>query len=158
MNITIAAIGRLKTGPEREIASRLLTRSSALGRKLGLALSIREIAESRATGKPRRDQEASALLAAIPANAVIIALDETGSGLDSRAFAEKLAKLRDQGTTELVLAIGGADGHGATLLDRARFRLAFGPMTWPHQFVRLMLIEQIYRAFTILAGHPYHRD
>ena len=85
-------------------------------------------------------------------------LDEHGQALDSRAFAERLGKCRDQGSEEIVFAIGGADGHGKAVLDRADLKLAFGAMTWPHQLVRLMLWEQLYRAVTILSGHPYHRD
>jgi 23S rRNA (pseudouridine1915-N3)-methyltransferase len=85
-------------------------------------------------------------------------LDEHGQTLDSRAFAEKLRKWRDQGAEELVFAIGGTDGHGKAVLDRTELTLAFGPMTWPHQLARLMLWEQLYRAVTILSGHPYHRD
>jgi 23S rRNA (pseudouridine1915-N3)-methyltransferase len=89
---------------------------------------------------------------------VLIALDEGGKNLDSRTFAERIARWRDDGITELALAIGGADGHGPVLLAKANLRLAFGPMTWPHQLARLMLAEQLYRAVTILSGHPYHRD
>jgi 23S rRNA (pseudouridine1915-N3)-methyltransferase len=159
VKVTIAAIGRLKAGPEREIAERLLARAEASGRKIGITFATREFAESRAaSSETRRHQEAAALLAAIPEKAVLIALDENGQAIASRAFATRLAKWRDGGTPELVFAVGGADGHGAELLDKSSLRLAFGAMTWPHQLVRLMLAEQLYRAVTILTGHPYHRD
>ena len=89
---------------------------------------------------------------------MLVALDETGRNLDSRAFAQQIARWRDDGAADLVFAIGGADGLGSPLLHRATLRLALGAMTWPHQLVRLMLAEQVYRAVTILSGHPYHRD
>ena len=159
MKITIAAVGRQKAGPERELAERYVERASAAGRKLGLGVAVREFPESRAGDAPtRKSQESTALLDALPERGILVALDEGGRALDSRAFAERIAKWRDDGVEALVLAIGGADGHGDKLIARADLRLAFGPMTWPHQLVRLMLAEQLYRAVTILAGHPYHRD
>ena len=158
MKITIAATGRLKRGPEREIAERLLDRATAAGRKCGLTFAVREISESRAgSDRARKDHEAASLLALIPEKAVLVALDEGGAAIDSRAFAAKLARWRDEGVADVVFAIGGADGHGAPLLARSDFKLAFGTMTWPHQLVRLMLSEQLYRGITILLGHPYHR-
>ncbi len=120
---------------------------------------VREVAESRAgSAAARKDQEAAALLAGLPSGAVLVALDEAGRNLDSRAFAAAVAKWRDDGVAELVFAIGGADGLGPAVLQAAALRLALGTMTWPHQMVRLMLAEQAYRAVTILSGHPYHRD
>ncbi len=159
MQMTIAAIGRMKAGPERELAERYVGRVDKAGRRLGLSISVREFAESRAgSAAERKDQEATALLAALPPGAVLVALDESGKNLDSRAFAGRLSGWRDDGVAALVFAIGGADGLGPALLETARLRLALGAMTWPHQLVRLMLAEQIYRAVTILSGHPYHRD
>jgi 23S rRNA (pseudouridine1915-N3)-methyltransferase len=159
MLITIAAIGKLKQGPERDLFDRYIDRAGTAGRKLGLSFTTREFAESRATSAPlRREQEATAILSAVAQGAILIALDEGGKNLDSRGFAERIAHWRDDRAVALVLAIGGADGHGADLLAKANFRLAFGPMTWPHQLIRLMLAEQLYRAVTILSGHPYHRD
>jgi 23S rRNA (pseudouridine1915-N3)-methyltransferase len=159
VKITIAAIGRLKAGPEREIAERMLARAEASGRKIGVTFATREFAESRAgSSQTRRDQEAAALLSVVPEKAVLIALDENGETITSRAFATRLGKWRDGGASELVFALGGADGHGVELLDKCSLRLAFGAMTWPHQLARLMLAEQLYRAVTILSGHPYHRD
>lgn len=158
MKITIAAVGRLKQGPERDLAERLLKRAAMAGSKTGLSFEVREIAESRAgSERVRRDQEAAALLAIVPDKALLVALDETGAAIDSRAFAARIGQWRDGGGAELVFAIGGTDGHGETLLERSDLKLAFGAMTWPHQFVRLMLAEQLYRSITILLGHPYHR-
>lgn len=159
MRVTIAAVGRLKAGPERELIDRYLKRAMAAGKKLGLTFAVREIAESRAADTARRKkEEAIALLAAVPTSAVLVALDETGKTLDSRAMADRVGGWRDGGAQDLVFALGGADGHGEALLAKASLRLAFGPMTWPHQLARLMLAEQLYRTVTILAGHPYHRD
>jgi 23S rRNA (pseudouridine1915-N3)-methyltransferase len=158
MKVTILAIGRLKRGPEREISERLLSRAIAAGRKAGITFAIRELGESRA-GSPavRQGQEAASMLAVQSAGALLVALDERGSTVDSRAFAEKIAQWRDSGVAELVFAIGGADGHGEALIERSDFVMSFGAMTWPHQLVRLMLAEQLYRTVTILLGHPYHR-
>ena len=159
MLITVAAVGKLKAGPERELFDRYVTRSTAAGRGLGLTFTTRELSESRAASAPaRKDQEADAILAALPKQTVVVALDEGGKALDSRAFAERMARWRDEGAGDLAFAIGGPDGHGKVLLDKASLRLAFGPMTWPHQLARLMLAEQLYRAVTILSGHPYHRN
>jgi 23S rRNA (pseudouridine1915-N3)-methyltransferase len=159
VKVTIAAIGRLKAGPEREILDRYLKRAESAGRRLGLAFAIREMPESRATSSAqRKSQEAAVLLGISPPGAPIVALDEAGKSLDSHAFATRLEGWRDAAVPEVTFFIGGADGLGPELLKRADMRLAFGAMTWPHQLVRLMLAEQFYRAVTILAGHPYHRE
>ncbi len=92
------------------------------------------------------------------ADAHVIACDERGKTHPSRAFATRIARLRDDGVRKLVIVIGGADGHSPELLARADETLAFGPQTWPHALARVMLAEQVYRAVTILQGSPYHRD
>ena len=159
MRITIAAIGRLKAGPERALLDRYVERLNAAGRKLALSLAIREVPESRAgSAATRMTQESEALLTALPQKATLVALEEKGKNLDSRAFAERIGGWRDSGVEDLAFAIGGADGHGPGLLARAELRLAFGALTWPHQLVRILLAEQLYRASTIIAGHPYHRE
>jgi 23S rRNA (pseudouridine1915-N3)-methyltransferase len=156
MLITIAAVGKLKAGPERELYDRYVERAAAAGRSLGLTFNTREFAESRAATAPaRKDQEAETLL---EIGGIAVALDERGKTLDSRAFAERIVRWRDDGAGGLTFAIGGPDGHGPALLQKSTLRLAFGPMTWPHQLARIMLAEQLYRAVTILSGHPYHRD
>ena len=158
MKVTIAAVGRLKSGPERELASRYVERAAAAGKRLGLSFLVHEFPESQAANAAtRKDQEAAAILGRISPYAVFIVLDEGGKTLDSMTLAQSLAKWRDAGSGEAVFVIGGADGHGKAVLDRATLRLAFGAMTWPHQLVRVMLAEQLYRAVTILSGHPYHR-
>ena len=103
-------------------------------------------------------REGELILAALPPGARLVALDEHGGAWSSRVFAERLAQWRDQGTATLAFAIGGADGLDRTVIDRADAVLSLGPMTWPHLLVRGMLLEQLYRAQQILAGHPYHRD
>ncbi len=103
-------------------------------------------------------REAELILEALPAGATLVALDEHGAGWSSRELAHRLAAWRDRGVPELAFAIGGAEGLGATILGRATAILSLGPMTWPHLLVRGMLLEQLYRAQQILAGHPYHRD
>jgi 23S rRNA (pseudouridine1915-N3)-methyltransferase len=159
MKITIAAVGRLKAGPERDLIERYLDRANAAGKRLGLSVSVREFPESRA-GNPniRKAEEADAILSAVPSGAVLVALDEHGKAIDSPAFAGRIGRWRDDGVADLVIAIGGADGHGRDVHVRATLQMAFGAVTWPHQLVRIMLSEQIYRAVTILSGHPYHRD
>ena len=103
-------------------------------------------------------REAALILAALPARARLIALDERGPMWSSNGLADRLTAWRDQGIAELAFAIGGADGLGAEVLDRAEATVSLGPMTWPHLLVRSLLLEQLYRAQQILAGHPYHRE
>jgi 23S rRNA (pseudouridine1915-N3)-methyltransferase len=159
MKITVAAIGRLKAGAEHDLAGRYFDRATSAGRRLGLTFSLREYSESRdATPALRKEQEAAVLLAGASPGTTFVALDEAGRALSSRDFAERIRTWRDSGVAELVFAIGGPDGHGRELLEKSALSLAFGPMTWPHQLVRSMLAEQLYRAVTILSGHPYHRD
>ncbi len=159
MRLLIAAIGRLKQGPERELFAHYRARAEAQGKALGLApVTLVEIAESKAATAPLRMQaEAELLLAKIPDGYRPIALDPKGDALSSEAFAAMLAKLRDGGTAGAGFLIGGADGLGQSALSRADRRLSLGPMTLPHGLVRIVLAEQLYRAMTILAGHPYHR-
>jgi 23S rRNA (pseudouridine1915-N3)-methyltransferase len=159
MRLVVISIGRLKQGPERELAQRYRERFDDIGRKLGFqGLEIHEIAESRARDAARRiAEEAAAISAAIPLKSVLVALDERGDNIDSAAFARQLGRWRDEAVPSTIFAIGGADGLSPDLRRKAKLRIAFGSATWPHQMVRVMLLEQLYRAATILAGHPYHR-
>lgn len=159
MRLLIAAVGRLKAGPERELLARYLERANASGKALALSpLEITEIPESAAQAATKRKaDEAKALLAAIPDKAKLIALDERGKSLGSEDFANKLARLRDDGTACTAFLIGGADGLDDSLRKKADLTVAFGAATFPHQIARILLAEQIYRAVTILSGHPYHR-
>ena len=105
----------------------------------------------------RKEAEAALLLAAAPAGAAMVALDERGRELGRAELARHLGAWRDQGRRAAAFLIGGADGLAEPALAAAELRLAFGRQTWPHRLVRVMLAEQLYRATTILAGHPYHR-
>lgn len=155
----VISVGRLKQGPERELAERYRERFDDLGRKLGFrSLAIHELPESRARDAATRiSEEGAAIAALIPDKAVIVAMDERGSNIDSASFAKKLGRWRDDAVSHNVFVIGGADGLSPELRRKATLSIAFGTATWPHQMVRVMLLEQIYRAATILAGHPYHR-
>jgi 23S rRNA (pseudouridine1915-N3)-methyltransferase len=159
MRILIVCIGRLKQGPERELADRYRERFVDAGRKLGFrGLDVAELAESRARDAATRlAEEAAAILAAIPEKAALVVLDERGKSLDSSSFAGRLGDWRDAQQQHAVFVIGGADGLSPELRRKADLAIAFGAATWPHQMVRVLLLEQIYRAATILAGHPYHR-
>lgn len=158
MRITIAAVGRMKAGPERDLLDRYLDRAAKQGRPLGITrVEVRETTESRSPrADDRKAEEATALLAGLAEGTRVVALDETGRTQTSRVFADDLAATLAAGR-DLAILIGGADGHGPAVLARADLVLAFGAMTWPHQIVRILAAEQIYRATTILAGHPYHR-
>jgi len=159
MHLIVIAIGRLKQGPERELAQRYSERFEDIGRKLGFrGLYIHEIAESRARDATSRiADEAAAISAAMPEKSALVALDERGKNLDSATFAGHLGRWRDESVAKAVFVIGGADGLSPDLRRSAKLSISFGSATWPHQMVRVMLLEQLYRAATILAGHPYHR-
>jgi 23S rRNA (pseudouridine1915-N3)-methyltransferase len=159
MRVVVAAAGRLKQGPERELAERYRKRAEQTGRAAGLRpIEIVEIRESRAQDPARRVVEESiALSTIVPNGAALVVLDERGENLGSAALAALLRDWRGNDRHACAFVIGGADGLAPSLLDRADLRLAFGAVTWPHQLVRIMLLEQIYRAATILSGHPYHR-
>lgn len=160
MRLVIAAVGRMKAGPERELVGRYLERAGQVGRSIGLGPpEIVELDESRGRRPDdRKRDEAAALAAAIDPRLVIAALDEGGRSTSSEAFAADLGRRRDDGAAGVAFVIGGADGLAPDFLARAEMRIAFGAMTWPHQIVRVLLAEQLYRAATILAGHPYHRS
>ncbi len=154
MRLTVCAVGRMRDANERALADMYLTRAKAQGRGLGITdISLAEIEP-----KPTADAEAQAILSALPPGTHIIALDERGKACTSRDFAGRLEQLKDTGTRDAALVIGGADGHGAALREAAHETLSLGAMTWPHMLARIMVMEQIYRAVSIMAGHPYHRD
>lgn len=151
MKLWLAAVGRAKPGPELDLFQQY-------ARRLTPPLTLREVEEKRPLPVPdRKAREAELLLAAIPAGAVVIALDERGKSMGSEDFARRLGRWRDDGVADLALLIGGADGHGDAVRARAELMLSFGAMTWPHMLVRAMAAEQLWRAQAILSGHPYHR-
>jgi 23S rRNA (pseudouridine1915-N3)-methyltransferase len=159
MRIVVAAVGRLKQGPERELAERYRKRAAQAGRSIGLQpIDIVEIRESRASDAARRMMEESIAIAnVVPAHAVSVILDERGESLSSASLAGRLRGWRAEQVPALAVIIGGHDGLAPGLREKASLAIAFGATTWPHQLVRVMLLEQIYRAITILTGHPYHR-
>lgn len=154
MRLTVAAIGRPVRGAEADLTEDYRRRIDALSSTTRLGPARLLLVDDK-SGKGA-ESEAEKLLGATSAEA-IIALDERGKTLDSVAFASLLGEWRDQGVRETAFLIGGADGHGAAALSAARLRLSLGAMTWPHLLARVMIFEQLYRAATLLAGHPYHR-
>ena len=151
MRILVAAVGRLRRGPEFDLLE-------TYRRRMRWPVSIREVEEHRPLpAAERQRREAELLRAAVPGAAVLIALDERGSQLDSRQFADRIAAWQSAGRSDLAFVIGGADGLDGALLAAADMKLSLGAMTWPHMLVRGMLMEQLYRAQQILAGHPYHK-
>jgi len=159
VRIIVAAVGRLKQGPETELSERYRKRAAQTGRNLGLRdIEIIEIRESRAADASKRMLEESIALAnIIPQGSAVVLLDAHGENLDSASFAARLSQWRAADRPATVFMIGGADGLSPSLADKSDLRLSFGAATWPHQLARVMLLEQLYRATTILAGHPYHR-
>lgn len=159
MRVIVAAVGRLRKGPERELAERYRARAAQVGRRVGIrAVEVVEVAASRAREPARREiEESIALTQLVPEGAATILLDEGGENIDSGTLTHLLQRWRNEGRPAAVFLLGGPDGVASSLHAQADLRLAFGTATWPHQLVRVMLLEQIYRAVTILAGHPYHR-
>src|SRR5215510_11478053 len=159
MRLHIIAVGFSRGTLEGPLSEDFVGRAQQLGRRLGFpSVTCEEIAVSKDRDvKKRMTDEAERLAKRIPDGAHIILLDAKGKGLTSEDFADMLGALRDAGTKDLAFIIGGPDGLTAWPGKRAGRSLAFGPQTWPHLLVRAMLSEQIYRALTILAGHPYHR-
>ncbi|MBV9332289.1 MAG: 23S rRNA (pseudouridine(1915)-N(3))-methyltransferase RlmH [Alphaproteobacteria bacterium] len=159
MQITVLAVGHARGSEEAALCDGYIDRASKLGRQHGIAaIRIEEVSVSKARDAATRIREECGRLAArLSEGAHVVALDAKGRGMTSEDFAEMLAALRDAGTRELAFVIGGPDGFGPLPGIKSGRSLAFGPQTWPHLLVRAMLAEQIYRALTILAGHPYHR-
>jgi 23S rRNA (pseudouridine1915-N3)-methyltransferase len=158
VRLALIAVGRMKSGPERELVERYRQRIDAMGKSLGVGgLDIVEIPESRARREgDRRAEEAAAILARA-GDAALVLFDERGKSPSSEAFAAMVGEMRDLGTPGIAFVIGGPDGLDQSLNSRASRIVAFGALTIPHQFVRALVAEQVYRALTILSGHPYHR-
>jgi 23S rRNA (pseudouridine1915-N3)-methyltransferase len=159
MRLMVAAVGRLKDGPERELLDLYRTRFEALSKRVALApIAWHEIGESRAASVAQRRQDEGAGLLRLAREAdAIIALDERGKALSSDAFARHLAKARDGGAKSAAMLIGGPDGLASDVREAAHLVLSLGAITLPHGLARVVLAEQLYRAATILLGHPYHR-
>jgi 23S rRNA (pseudouridine1915-N3)-methyltransferase len=151
LELLVVAVGRSRDAP-------IDTLFAEYARRCAWPLRLIEV-QPKGNVPPdrRKEAEAALLLEAVPAGAAVVALDERGRDLTSEEFAARLGVWRDGGRRVAAFLIGGPDGLGEAVLRRAELRLAFGRLTWPHRLVRVMLAEQLYRATTILAGHPYHR-
>jgi len=160
MQISLIAVGRMKKGPEQELCQRYCDRFAKIGASVGLTFTgVKEIAESQAsTAEQRRQQEGSQLQENRSTNTGLILLDERGKDLSSSQLANWIGQRRDDGVKALLFALGGPDGHAQQLHSQTDLLLSFGRATWPHQLARILLAEQLYRAATILSGHPYHRN
>lgn len=153
MRITILAVGRLKKGPERELFDDYLDRFRKAGRQLGFRSA--DLIEVDSSGG--LDAEADRLMAKVPDGAHVIRLDEFGAQHTSTVFSTMLSSARDDGLSDLCFLIGGAEGYGDAIRTAFPQTMAFGPQTWPHRLVRVMLAEQLYRAASLEAGLPYHK-
>src|SRR6185312_14016232 len=151
MRLSLIAVGRLKPGALDALAQHYAER-------IQWPLSVREVEEKRKLpAQEMIEREGALLLAALPPSAVLVALDERGRHMTSAAFAERVGRWRDAGTSDLAFVIGGAGGLAEAVRERAQLVLSLGAMTWPHLLARGLLLEQLYRAQQILAGHPYNR-
>jgi 23S rRNA (pseudouridine1915-N3)-methyltransferase len=159
LRILVLAVGHARGTSEVPLTEDFVTRAQNMGRGMGIpAVAVEEISVSKARDTATRmKDEAERLAARIPEGAQVVLLDAKGKGMTSEDFAELLGAMRDAGTKDLAFVIGGPDGLAPLPGKKSGRSLAFGPQTWPHLMVRAMLSEQIYRALTILAGHPYHR-
>ncbi|HVJ51129.1 MAG TPA: 23S rRNA (pseudouridine(1915)-N(3))-methyltransferase RlmH [Aliidongia sp.] len=152
MRCHLIAVGRAKAGPQRDLFEHY-------SKRLTPPLALVEVEEKRPLPDAQvKEREAELLFAAVPKGALLVLLDERGRNLDSQAFAEQLGAWRDGGAGDLAFLIGGAAGHGAFLKAQVDYSLSLGAMTWPHMLVRGLIAEQLYRGFSILSGHPYHRE
>ncbi|HRD77422.1 MAG TPA: 23S rRNA (pseudouridine(1915)-N(3))-methyltransferase RlmH [Hyphomicrobiaceae bacterium] len=159
MRLLLVAIGRLKDGPERALFERYWTRLAAMSRPLGItAIGFKELAESPARDATTRKADEGRRLIETAAGLVTIVLDERGKAMSSEAFASRLQSMAGSGGSGLAILVGGPDGHSPEVLAGARLKLSFGAMTFPHGLARILIAEQLYRAATIAAGHPYHRS
>ncbi len=159
MRLSVLAVGRLKAGPEKLLAEDYQTRLEGLGRKVGITrFNAADTVESQGqTAAARAAEELRFFTGALAPRAFTIVLDERGKAMASLGFADLLRRHIDGGTADLAFLIGGPDGHAPATREKAGLLLSLGPMTWPHRLARVMLLEQIYRAVTIMVNHPYHR-
>jgi 23S rRNA (pseudouridine1915-N3)-methyltransferase len=158
VNLTLLSIGKLKKSePEQAMSLDYLERAQIIGRNFGISpIALQEVDTKNAPPNPIN--EAQLFLGQIPKSACVVVLDETGLNIDSMGFSQKIANLRDTGTKNLFFLLGGADGHGQEIKNRADLLISFGKLTWPHKLCRVMAAEQIYRAISIIARTPYHRE
>ncbi len=157
MRLILVAVGRTKAGAETELAARYQDRAAKAGKALGFrSVEALTLDESRAADAAARKVEEASAIRRVRVGRLVL-LDERGKSLGSADFAALLGRWKDASEEAATLVIGGPDGLDPALRDEADLVLSFGAMTWPHQLVRAMAMEQLYRAVTILSGHPYHR-
>lgn len=150
MDLLVLSVGKARKGPQAALFDQYIERTR-------WRVTVREVEERRPiSGAERQKREGELLLAQIPERSLVFVLDASGKAFSSEQFAQRLRQIDEQGGVPVTFIIGGADGHGQAVLDRADILLSLGKMTWPHMLVRVMLAEQIYRAWSITAGHPYH--
>jgi 23S rRNA (pseudouridine1915-N3)-methyltransferase len=158
MKIALGAIGHVKSGPERELADDYEKRIRTLGRKAGMSgVLVKEWTESQAATPAQRQAEEARQLWSLAYDGPVVLMDERGKTMASAAFARWLETTAAKGARQTTFLLGGPDGHAAESRQKAELLLSFGPMTFPHRLARIMLLEQLYRAITILVNHPYHR-
>jgi 23S rRNA (pseudouridine1915-N3)-methyltransferase len=158
VKLALIAVGRLKAGPERELVERYRERVDGMARSLGFSpLEVAEIPDRRARREDERRNEEASLILGKAGAARLIVFDERGTSPTSEAFTDRIRRWRDDGRETLPLVIGGPDGLDGSVRKQADMVVSFGALTLPHQLVRVLVVEQIYRTLTILSGHPYHR-
>lgn len=158
MQPAVIAVGRLKDGPERQLAERYRERFDVLARPLGFArLEVVELPESRARRETDRTAEEATAILARAGPGILVAFDERGTSPASPDLAARIGRWRDEGRPALACIVGGPDGLHPSVRQKADLMVSFGALTLPHALVRVLVLEQLYRALTILAGHPYHR-
>lgn len=156
MKLSLFCIGIQKSGPEAQTLSVLLQHYQ---KQMSPSLEIKDFSiKQKLPPEQLKRKESELLLDSLPPQAYLIALDERGDNPSSLDLAKKIEKIQLNGCPHLVLVIGGAHGHDDFLRKRADYMLSFGKMTWPHQLMKLLVTEQLYRAQMILKGHPYHKE
>lgn len=159
MRLMIAAVGKMRAGPEAALVEDYMRRARDLGRGIGFkGPDLTEVEAPKSLAGAKRQAREGALLLRAARDGAVIVLDERGKNFKSADFAAALARLRDEGAQNAAFLIGGADGHDESVKGAASLTLSLGAATWPHMLARAMLAEQLYRAMTILSGHPYHRS
>jgi 23S rRNA (pseudouridine1915-N3)-methyltransferase len=151
MRIDVISCGRLKKGPLKDLVEEYQTR-------IRWSLNIFEVESRYREAENQQLEEERKILDKLDNQAFVVVLDERGNGLKSLDFAKTIEKLQNSGESHIQFIIGGAEGVTDKVRDKANLLLRFGQQTWPHMLARVMLMEQIYRAQQILAGHPYHRE
>lgn len=153
MHITLISVGKLKKGPEKDLVDDYVARFNKAGPNIGLrSLKLVDVASGGGL-----EAEGERLLNAIPEGAMVHRLDEHGPAWASVKLANHVAERRDAGTAQYCFLIGGAEGYSDAVRAACPDTLAFGPQTWPHRLVKVMITEQLYRAVSLLAGLPYHK-